>query len=117
VKLHKKSALELQNELMSLRKEQFALRLQRATGQAGQARPVRQGAQEHCAREDGAARAARWRQEGMSTETTADKAVRTLTGQVVSNKMDKTIAVDRARREASDLRQVRAPHHQAAGAR
>ena len=32
--LHKKSALELQNELMLLRKEQFALRLQRATGQA-----------------------------------------------------------------------------------
>jgi large subunit ribosomal protein L29 len=32
--LHKRSALELQNELMSLRKEQFALRLQRATGQA-----------------------------------------------------------------------------------
>ena len=32
--LHKKSALELQNELMSLSKEQFALRLQRATGQA-----------------------------------------------------------------------------------
>jgi large subunit ribosomal protein L29 len=32
--LHKKTALELQNELMSLRKEQFALRLQRATGQA-----------------------------------------------------------------------------------
>jgi large subunit ribosomal protein L29 len=31
--LHKKSALELQNELMSLRKEQFALRLQPATGQ------------------------------------------------------------------------------------
>ena len=32
--LRKKSATELQNELMSLRKEQFALRLQRATGQA-----------------------------------------------------------------------------------
>jgi large subunit ribosomal protein L29 len=32
--LHKKSALELQNELISLRKELFALRLQRATGQA-----------------------------------------------------------------------------------
>ena len=32
--LHKKSALELQNELMSLRKEQFALRMQRATGQS-----------------------------------------------------------------------------------
>jgi large subunit ribosomal protein L29 len=31
--LRKKSALELQTELMSLRKEQFALRLQRATGQ------------------------------------------------------------------------------------
>jgi large subunit ribosomal protein L29 len=32
--LLKKSAAELQKELMSLRKEQFALRLQRATGQA-----------------------------------------------------------------------------------
>ena len=33
IELRKKSAQELQNELMSLRKEQFALRLQRATGQ------------------------------------------------------------------------------------
>jgi large subunit ribosomal protein L29 len=32
--LHKKSQSELQGELLSLRKEQFALRLQRATGQA-----------------------------------------------------------------------------------
>jgi large subunit ribosomal protein L29 len=32
--LRKKSAKELQNELLSLRKEQFALRLQRSTGQA-----------------------------------------------------------------------------------
>ncbi len=32
--LRKKSATELQNEMLSLRKEQFALRLQRATGQA-----------------------------------------------------------------------------------
>jgi large subunit ribosomal protein L29 len=32
--LHKKSVPELHNELLSLRKEQFALRLQRATGQA-----------------------------------------------------------------------------------
>ena len=32
--LRNKSAAELQNELMSLRKEQFALRLQRSTGQA-----------------------------------------------------------------------------------
>jgi large subunit ribosomal protein L29 len=32
--LRNKSAAELQNELLSLRKEQFALRLQRATGQA-----------------------------------------------------------------------------------
>ena len=32
--LSKKTAAELQHELMSLRKEQFALRLQRATGQA-----------------------------------------------------------------------------------
>ncbi len=32
--LHKKSVTELHSELLSLRKEQFALRLQRATGQA-----------------------------------------------------------------------------------
>ena len=32
--LHKKSITELHNEMLSLRKEQFALRLQRATGQA-----------------------------------------------------------------------------------
>jgi large subunit ribosomal protein L29 len=32
--LRNKSAAELQQELLSLRKEQFALRLQRATGQA-----------------------------------------------------------------------------------
>jgi large subunit ribosomal protein L29 len=32
--LHKKSIAELHNEMLSLRKEQFALRLQRATGQA-----------------------------------------------------------------------------------
>ncbi|MFM2289852.1 MAG: hypothetical protein RL684_2995 [Pseudomonadota bacterium] len=32
--LHKKPAAELRAELMKLRKEQFALRLQRATGQA-----------------------------------------------------------------------------------
>jgi large subunit ribosomal protein L29 len=31
--LHGKSVSELHNELLSLRKEQFALRLQRATGQ------------------------------------------------------------------------------------
>ena len=31
--LHKKSIAELHNEMLSLRKEQFALRLQRATGQ------------------------------------------------------------------------------------
>ncbi len=56
--LRNKSAAELQQELLSLRKEQFALRLQRATGQAVEARPVRQGPQEHRPREDGAARAA-----------------------------------------------------------
>jgi large subunit ribosomal protein L29 len=32
--LRSKSAADLQGELMSLRKEQFALRLQRSTGQA-----------------------------------------------------------------------------------
>jgi large subunit ribosomal protein L29 len=34
VKLRAKSPVELTDELMKLRKEQFALRLQRATGQA-----------------------------------------------------------------------------------
>ncbi len=34
VKLRAKSAEELRDELLKLRKEQFALRLQRATGQA-----------------------------------------------------------------------------------
>jgi large subunit ribosomal protein L29 len=34
VKLRAKSATELSDELLKLRKEQFALRLQRATGQA-----------------------------------------------------------------------------------
>jgi large subunit ribosomal protein L29 len=34
VKLRAKSAAELNEELLKLRKEQFALRLQRATGQA-----------------------------------------------------------------------------------
>jgi len=34
IELRKKSASELQNELLSLRREQFALRLQRSTGQA-----------------------------------------------------------------------------------
>jgi len=34
VKLRAKSAVELNDELLKLRKEQFALRLQRATGQA-----------------------------------------------------------------------------------
>jgi large subunit ribosomal protein L29 len=32
-KLHKQSAAELSEELVKLRKEQFALRMQRATGQ------------------------------------------------------------------------------------
>ena len=32
--LHKKSITELHTEMLSLRKEKFALRLQRATGQA-----------------------------------------------------------------------------------
>jgi large subunit ribosomal protein L29 len=32
--LHKKSVEELHKEMLSLRREQFALRLQRATGQA-----------------------------------------------------------------------------------
>src|ERR1700680_4711497 len=72
--LHKKSALELHHELLSLRKEQFALRLQRATGQA--VKPDQFGkVRKNIAR--------------VKTVTRAKR-----TGQVVSNKMDKTIAVE-----------------------
>ena len=45
-------------ELLKLRREQFNLRMQPATGQAREARPVRQGAPQHRAREDRAGRAA-----------------------------------------------------------
>ena len=52
--LRGKAPAELGEELLKLRREQFDLRMARATGPGREARPVREGAQEHRAREDGA---------------------------------------------------------------
>ncbi len=49
-KLAKSSPAELAEELVKLRKEQFSLRMQRATGQTPEARAVRQCAPQHRAR-------------------------------------------------------------------
>ena len=57
-KLAKASPAELADELVKLRKEQFSLRMQRATGQQPKPDAVRQCAPQHRTREDGAAAAA-----------------------------------------------------------
>jgi len=106
--LRNKSATELRDELLSLRREQFALRLQRATGQLpkpdqfGKVRRniARVKTVQRQLRAAGGAGTAGWRGRQAMTEQTqqssgadAVKAARTLTGQVVSNKMSKTISV------------------------
>ena len=102
-KLAKASPVELAEELVKLRKEQFSLRMQRATGQQPKPEQFGECASQHRAREDGAAPAADGqgrRQVTMSAEGTKveskveAKGARTLTGRVVSNKMQKTIAVE-----------------------
>jgi hypothetical protein len=50
--LRKKSAVELKDELLKLRREQFNLRMAAAAGPAGPARPARQGPPQRRARED-----------------------------------------------------------------
>src|SRR5882762_2718615 len=90
--LRTKSPAELADELVKLRKEQFALRMQRATGQApkpDQFGKVRRNIArlKTVLRETQAARA----QQRNPPEA---KGARTLTGRVVSDKMHKTIAVE-----------------------
>ena len=55
--LRAKSAPDLQKELLELRREQFNLRMTRATGQAVKPDQFTQGAPQHRAPEDGAGRA------------------------------------------------------------
>ena len=131
--LRDKAPEALGEELLKLRREQFNLRMARATGQAAKPDQFAKSAQEHCTREDGArpagarARAARPEVDRQRKRRIAEHkrerrrapqaGQRLLTGKVVSNKMDKTIAVsDRAPGEAPDLRQVHSPHHEASGA-
>ena len=57
--LRPKSAADLQKELLELRREQFNLRMARATGQAAKPDQFTQGAPQHRAPEDCAGRAAR----------------------------------------------------------
>ncbi len=52
--LREKAPAALGEDLLKLRREQFNLRMARATGQAGQAGSICEGPQEHCAGEDGA---------------------------------------------------------------
>jgi len=58
--LRAKAPKDLGEDLLKLRREQFNLRMARATP-GGEARPVCEGAQEHCAREDGAGASSRER--------------------------------------------------------
>jgi hypothetical protein len=54
-------------------------------------------------------------QASTKTEASGEARLRTLTGRVVSNKMQKTVTVlDRAPGQARPLRQVHPPHDQAA---
>jgi small subunit ribosomal protein S17 len=86
--LRAKSATELADELLKLRKEQFALRMQRATGQ--QPKPDQFGK----VRRNIARLKTVLRQQQAAGSGGKAKGARTLTGRVVSNKMRKTIAVE-----------------------
>ena len=121
--LRAKKLPELADELVKLRKEQFSLRLQRSTGQSpkpDQFTKVRR----NIARLKTIMREAQARSAGeqnVSTEpppNTPAKKPRTLTGRVVSNKMQKTIAVEIERLvKHPTVRQIHPPHDEAAGAR
>ena len=84
--LKTKSVADLQQELLSLSKEQFGLRMQVATQQLSNTSQLTQGAPQHRARENGIDR------EGCAAMS-ATNLKRALTGTVVSNKMDKTVTV------------------------
>ena len=118
-----KSAAELQTELEALLKEQFGLRMQVATQQltnTSKLKDVRRDIarvrtllQRRRAAAGMPAQAKRSRHEQQTATPTAAPAARkalvqTLTGRVVSDKMDKTVTVLVERRvEAPDLRQGR----------
>ena len=99
--LREKSAEDLNKQLLTLREEQFKLRMQKSTGQLGQTH-LAQANQRDIARV-----------KTVLTEKAGNKnvscreAYRVATGKVVSNKMDKTIHCDgRASGEAPCIWQV-----------
>jgi len=119
--LRSKKAPELADELVKLRKEQFSLRLQRATGQSpkpDQFTKVRRNIARLKTIMREAASAHRRREKVSDVPEQPAKKPRTLTGRVVSNKMQKTIAVEiGAPGQAPAVRQVHPAHDQAARAR
>ncbi len=97
--LRAKGAKDSNAELLNLRREQFALRLQRATGQSP--KPDQFGkVRKNIARLKTVQRAAAREEDGRegmnspAAETATEKSQRTLTGKVVSAKTAKTIAVE-----------------------
>ena len=86
---------QLDDELLKLKKEQFNLRFQRATGQLENTVARARGAPRHRAHQDGRAAEAR-REPKRSKESRMPK--RMLQGVVVSDKQDKTVVVQVERR-------------------
>lgn len=84
--LRAKSAEELKSELLSLLKAQFGLRMQLATQQLAKTSELKK-----VRRDIARVRTVCMRRQLDMSETT--KIVRTLTGKVVSDKMDKTVVV------------------------
>ena len=87
---------QLDDEVLKLKKEQFNLRFQRATGQLENTSRVRAGAPRHRAHQDDRRAEAR-RARNRSTEE-REMPKRTLQGVVVSDKQDKTVVVRVERR-------------------
>ena len=85
---------QLTDDLASLKKEQFNLRFQKATGQLEKTARVKDGPQGHRAHQDHRGAKSR-RQEGLRTRTMPK---RILQGTVVSDKNEKTVVVKVERR-------------------
>jgi large subunit ribosomal protein L29 len=90
--LREKSVEDLNKQLLSLREEQFKLRMAKATGQLGQSHLLKQAKRGHRARKNRAGT------EGGTVMATTETGTRTLQGRVVSDKMDKTVTVKIERR-------------------
>ncbi len=84
--LKNKSVADLQQELLSLSKEQFGLRMQVATQQLSNTSQLTQGAPQHCACENRIDREGCAAMSATESETCVDR-------YCVSNKMDKTVTV------------------------